>query len=154
MITTQPTSRMEIGPDVLMEMQDAMSEYAPAHFSPHTVDLKFAAECFEQFYNEMATKQSMGEVEELLFLWTSRLQEAAAANIRDMHLSVREVVHKQSYKELLYDCAVLSTGESHVYTQDFKRGICGITWTTLPKSERTTPSCPACQDIASAATAV
>lgn len=58
-------------------LRSAMHDYAPQHFSPHVADLEFAADCFEQFYDEAAKTSSREEMEELVFTWTERLRNAA-----------------------------------------------------------------------------
>lgn len=63
--------------EAVKALRSAMHDYAPQHFSPHVADLEFAADCFEQFYDEAARTSSREEMEELVFTWTERLRNAA-----------------------------------------------------------------------------
>jgi len=63
--------------EAVKALRSALHDYAPQHFSPHVADLEFAADCFEQFYDEAAKTSSREEMEELVFKWTERLRNAA-----------------------------------------------------------------------------
>lgn len=69
----------EKGLDGPPSIVQALHDYSPDNFHPHVGDVEFAADCFEQFYNEAATLSTKEEVEELLFQWTARLKNEAAA---------------------------------------------------------------------------
>lgn len=65
------------------KLAEALHDYAPDHFGVTNGQLEFAAQCFEEFYNEASGMHTKEEVEELLFAWTSKLhKEVAAANAK------------------------------------------------------------------------
>lgn len=55
-------------------MAEALHDYSPDNFGVPAGKFEFAAQCFEDFYNEATTKQTKEEVEELLFEWTKKLR--------------------------------------------------------------------------------
>ena len=75
----------------LKGLQNAMHDYSPDNFHPHAGDVEFAADCFEQFFNEASVLTTKEEVEELLFQWTSKLK-AQAAEKTAINPTIQEVV--------------------------------------------------------------
>lgn len=55
-------------------LAEALRGYSPDNFGVPTNKYEFAAQCFEQFYNEASIKETKEEVEELLFEWTKKLR--------------------------------------------------------------------------------
>lgn len=55
-------------------LAEALHGYSPDNFGVPSNKYEFAAQCFEQFYNEAAAKETKEEVEELLFEWTKKLR--------------------------------------------------------------------------------
>jgi hypothetical protein len=60
-------------------MEKALSEYSPGNFHPHVSDLQFAAEYFEQMYNEVCTKTALVDAQEVIFEYGARLHEMLAS---------------------------------------------------------------------------
>jgi uncharacterized protein YdcH (DUF465 family) len=79
--------------EAMKKLQQALHDYSPDNFHPHLGDLEFAADCFEQFYNEVAELKTKEEVEERLFQWTAQLREKIATRAEGItKLTVQEVV--------------------------------------------------------------
>lgn len=75
----------------MKNLQQSLHDYSPDNFHPHAGDVEFAADCFEQFFNEAAGLTTKEEMEELLFQWTSKLK-AQAAEKAVINPTIQEVV--------------------------------------------------------------
>ena len=83
----------------LTKVGRALNDYSPDNFAPHMGDLEFAADCFEQFYNEVAALETKEQVEERLFEWTKMLKEKLAERAEGMQkLTVDDVVNNAKRK--------------------------------------------------------
>lgn len=80
---------------VLDDLQRSLHDYSPDNFHPHLGDLEFAADCFEQFYNEVAVLETKEQVEERLFEWTKTLKEKIGEKAAGLEKpTVQEVVSR------------------------------------------------------------
>lgn len=79
----------------LKDVENAFHDYSPDNFHPHLGDVEFAADCFEQFYNEAAGLNTKEEVEELLFQWTAKLRAEVEQRAAGLEKStIKEVVSR------------------------------------------------------------
>lgn len=58
-------------------LRRALHDYSPENFAPNVGELEYAANCFEQFYDEATKTKTREEMEELVFTWTDKLHNAA-----------------------------------------------------------------------------
>lgn len=77
----KPHEQVWVPPTMMDELEASLADFSPDNFPDfrNAATLEYAAECFEQFYNEACTKTTREEVEELIFEWTQKLRDQIAA---------------------------------------------------------------------------
>lgn len=131
-------------PEELKRLQQALRDYSPNNFAPHRSDIEFAAECFEEYYNEAAKLMTMEEREELLFQWTAKLHRLAEQAPR-VKLTAQDILHAEEKIRIHeeYNCIDVK-GIFHIEKDDHNgTPLCGCS-VRGGNRVRALPSCAGC----------